>query len=128
MRFSRITYAAAVMVCIALGLGSRKYAGLLPSWVAEHAGDVLWASMVYFGFRLCFIAKGPKWAAAAGILFSFGIECSQLYQAAWIVAIRNTVLGSLVLGRGFLAVDLVRYALGILLAYGVDKVWLAYRK
>ncbi|MCQ6560445.1 DUF2809 domain-containing protein [Paenibacillus mendelii] len=34
---------------------------------------------------------------------------------------RATVIGALILGKGFLAVDLVRYAAGIGAAYGLDR-------
>ncbi|WP_309145332.1 ribosomal maturation YjgA family protein [Paenibacillus mendelii] len=54
-------------------------------------------------------------------LFCLFIECSQLYQAGWINDIRATVIGALILGKGFLAVDLVRYAAGIGAAYGLDR-------
>ncbi len=124
---SRINYLLAIIVTIILGLSSRKFSALLPEWIAENAGDMLWAGMVYFGFRLCFIKRGLLWAAGSGTLFSFAIEFSQLYQAEWIVALRNTVLGALVLGKGFLAVDLVRYIFGIAIAYCLDYCVL-YRK
>lgn len=55
------------------------------------------------------------------LMFSFGIEFSQLYQAEWINSIRATILGGLILGKGFLWIDLVRYTVGITLSYGLDQ-------
>ncbi|MFC5449632.1 ribosomal maturation YjgA family protein [Paenibacillus aestuarii] len=121
---ARFKYAAAVIVCIGLGLGSRQFADILPPLVAEHAGDMLWASMVYFGFRFVGIHRGLAWSAWLSIVFSFAIEFSQLITADWIIRIRNTVLGALILGKGFLYVDLVRYVCGIGLALIIDLVGL----
>nr|WP_110926866.1 DUF2809 domain-containing protein [Bacillus massiliglaciei] len=104
-----------------LGLFSRRFGGLLPAAVAEHAGDMLWAMMVYFGFRALLAAKSLRTVIGLSLLFSFGIEFSQLYQAEWINDIRGTVLGALILGHGFLWADLVRYAGGILIGAVLDR-------
>lgn len=123
--YSRLRYAAAVVMTMALGLGSRKGAALLPNWLAEHAGDMLWAAMVYFGFRVLLANRGLGRAAGWSLLFSFAIEFSQLYQAEWIQAARSSLIGSLILGRGFLWIDLARYAVGIAAAFLIDKRWIA---
>ncbi|ULL13163.1 DUF2809 domain-containing protein [Paenibacillus sp. H1-7] len=122
---SRLRYAAAVVITMALGLGSRKGAALLPHWIAEHAGDMLWAAMVYFGFRVLLVKSSLSKAAGWSLLFSFAIEFSQLYQAEWIQEVRSSLLGSLILGRGFLWIDLARYAVGIAVAFLIDKRWIA---
>ncbi|MFF0826436.1 DUF2809 domain-containing protein [Brevibacillus sp. NPDC003359] len=112
-RRARIVYILAVFAAIVLGLGSRVFADRLPVFVAEHFGDALWASMIYFGFRACFTHKKIFFALWCSIAFCFVIEFSQLYQAVWINQIRGTTLGALVLGKGFLVEDLVRYSAGI---------------
>jgi glycopeptide antibiotics resistance protein len=114
-------YATAVVLAILLGLASRRYGDFLPVFIAENAGDTLWAMMVYFGFRFLLVDKRPSYSFWLSILFSYGIELSQLYQAEWVNLLRSTTLGALVLGRGFLMVDLVRYTVGILIAASVDK-------
>ncbi|WP_349655091.1 hypothetical protein [Neobacillus sp. YX16] len=53
----RRTYFVAAIITILLGLASRKFSHLLFSFSAENAGDVLWAMMVYFGFRFLFLKK-----------------------------------------------------------------------
>lgn len=121
---TRIRYLIAIVITIVLGLSSRKFSALLPDFIAENAGDMLWAGMVYFGFRFCFLKKSLSWAVGCSVLFSFAIEFSQLYQAEWIVNLRNTVIGALVLGKGFLTMDLVRYVFGVALAYCLDTFWL----
>jgi hypothetical protein len=44
---------------------------------------------------------------------SVGVELSQLYHAPWIDSIRQTTLGGLILGFGFLWTDLACYAFGV---------------
>lgn len=121
-RTLRTVYLLAIVITILLGLASRKWGSLLPSFVAQNAGDMLWATMVYFGFRFLLVRKSTLVAISFSFLFSFGIEFSQLYQQDWINQIRETTLGALILGRGFLIEDLIRYTVGIILATVLDKV------
>ncbi|WP_436837047.1 DUF2809 domain-containing protein [Planococcus shixiaomingii] len=117
----RTYYLLAIAATILLGLASRKYSPFLNSTLSENAGDILWAMMVYFGFRFLLVHKSLLTAISLSILFSFGIEFSQLSQADWINGIRRTSFGALVLGHGFLAIDLLRYAIGIILASCIDQ-------
>ncbi|WP_419887485.1 DUF2809 domain-containing protein [Neobacillus niacini] len=112
----------AVVITILLGLASRKFSHLLFPFLAENAGDVLWAMMIYYGFRFLFVKKRMLTAIILSFLFSFGIEFSQLYQADWINQIRGTLLGALILGKGFLTVDLIRYTTGIIIGASFDRV------
>ncbi|MGK5508553.1 DUF2809 domain-containing protein [Brevibacillus formosus] len=120
---ARIAYIVAVFVVMALGLGSRAFADVLPVFVAEHFGDALWASMIYFGFRTCYAHKKISFALWCSLAFCFAIEGSQLYQASWINYLRETTLGPLVLGKGFLMADLVRYTAGAAVAALLDLAW-----
>ncbi|WP_353051332.1 DUF2809 domain-containing protein [Fictibacillus enclensis] len=113
-------YLLLIVIMIIFGLASRANGSSHPAFLAENAGDALWAAMVYFGFRFLFVRKSLQTAMLLSVLFSFGIEFSQLYQADWINQIRNTLLGALILGKGFLAVDLVRYTAGIIVAVFLD--------
>jgi glycopeptide antibiotics resistance protein len=118
---SKVVYIAVVITVIMLGLGSRVFAEALPSFVANHFGDMLWASIVYFGFRVLLSNRSLLLSAYLSLIFSFSVEFSQLYQAGWINEIRSTTLGALVLGRGFLFVDLIRYTVGIALSFVADR-------
>lgn len=118
----RRTYFIAVVITMLLGLSSRKFSYLLSPPLAENAGDVLWSMMVYFGFRFLFLKKRMVTAIFLSFLFSFGIEFSQLYQEDWINQIRETVLGALILGKGYLTVDLLRYTTGIFIASTFDRL------
>ncbi|BBH22830.1 hypothetical protein Back11_41750 [Paenibacillus baekrokdamisoli] len=118
---ARMVYLAAAVVVIVLGLGSRKFPDSLPEFISSNAGDALWAIMIYLGVRAIGINKSRGFAAGVSLIFCFAIEFSQLYQADWINSIRSTLLGALVLGKGFLFVDLVRYTVGIMIAFVVDR-------
>ncbi|MFE1625604.1 DUF2809 domain-containing protein [Brevibacillus reuszeri] len=119
----RVAYIIAFFAVMALGLGSRAFTEMLPSFVAEHFGDALWACMIYFGFRTCFAHKKISFAMWCSLVFCFAIEGSQLYQADWIHSIRETALGALVLGKGFLMADLLRYTAGIAFSSLLDLAW-----
>lgn len=119
----RVAYFVAVFVVMALGLGSRAFADVLPVFVAEHFGDALWACMIYFGFRTCYAHKKISFALWCSLAFCFAIEGSQLYQAGWINYLRETTIGALVLGKGFLTVDLVRYTAGVTISSLIDLAW-----
>lgn len=118
---ARIYYLVTVIIVIILGMSSRIFADSLPLFISKHFGDGLWASMIYFGVRMLLVNKKLFWAFGISMIFSFCVEFSQLYQADWNNEIRDTFMGSLILGKGFLAVDLFRYSVGVLLSYCVDK-------
>lgn len=123
---TRIAYVITISITIFLGLASRKFSHELPLFVAENAGDVIWAMMVYFGFRFLFVHKSLVLAILLSFFFSFSIEFSQLYQGDWVKQIRGTSLGALILGKGYLTVDLIRYTAGNMLAAFSDKVVLLF--
>lgn len=109
-----------VVVVVSLGLSVRKMTAYLPDTVNIYLGDILWALMVYMLIRLVSFRFSIKTVAVLGLSFCFLIETSQLYHSEWIDNIRNTTLGALVLGFGFLWSDLLAYSLGILTGVLVD--------
>ncbi|MGB7329720.1 MAG: DUF2809 domain-containing protein [Rubripirellula sp.] len=119
----RTVFFGLMMVVVALGLASRRYALSLPSFVGAYAGDLLWALMVYLGLGVLFPATSVLRRVFMALLFSYAIECSQLYHAPWINEIRQTRLGGLVLGFSFLASDLVCYTIGIAVG-AAGELWL----
>src|SRR5580765_4710908 len=112
---NRLFYFFIVAVIVILGLSSRRYSYALPGFIAEYAGDTLWAMMVFFIFRIIFISLSTFRIAVMALVFSYLIEISQLYQADWINSLRGTRLGGLVLGYGFLWSDIVCYSVGVLI-------------
>jgi hypothetical protein len=103
-----------------LGLASRRFRLELPWVVAEYAGDMLWAAMVYLIAGTIRNKASPARLAVGAFTFSLAVEISQLYQADWINAVRGTRLGGLVLGYVFMWSDLLCYAVGVALAFGVE--------
>ena len=62
--------------------------------------------------RLALVALGIAWA----------VEFSQLWHPPWLDAIRATTPGHLVLGSAFGGIDLLAYAVGIVIVAGIDWV------
>ena len=113
---SRVYYFILICFIIILGLLSRKI-----DFIPLAIGDILYAMMLYFIFRFLFVKSSKIFVAIVSLLVCFAIEFFQLYQAIWIVEIRKTTFGHLVLGLGFLLSDLLAYTFGILAAYILEK-------
>ena len=104
---SRVHYALLIIMIIGLGLLSRKIA-VVPFFV----GDMLYAMMMVALFRLILLVK-PVWMVCLlSLILCFSIECSQLLTYDWLVQLRATLLGRLILGQGFLWSDLFAYTVG----------------
>jgi hypothetical protein len=98
-----------------LGIVSRKITNT-PLFI----GDMLYAVLIYFGFRLLLIDLKKATSLLLSLLFCFGIEILQLVQIDWLIAIRKTTLGYYILGQGFLWSDLICYVIGTSLAFLID--------
>ncbi len=107
------------LACL-LGIGSRRYAHALPWFLAAYAGDTLWALAAFLGIGLILPRASTRKIAILAMTFSVAIELSQLYHAPWIDSIRNTTIGGLTLGFGFLWSDLVCYAFGVGLGVAIE--------
>jgi hypothetical protein len=121
MERRRPLYFIAAIVVVALGLASRRYGDVLPQFIAEYAGDTLWALMVFLAICVIWPRVRVSRAAIAALLISYGVEVSQLYHAAWIDTLRRTTLGRLTLGSGFLWSDLVCYTAGAAAGVVLDR-------
>ena len=113
----RIFYLSGIAVLIALGLLSRRV-----KFVPAACGDALWAMMVYCCFRIVLIRKPMIISAMAALITSFAIEFSQMLTPDWLVKIRSTFLGHMLLGQGFLWSDLLAYTIGIAVIYGLTAL------
>jgi hypothetical protein len=102
------------------GLSSRRYAAALPSFIAQYAGDALWATLVFWLLGMWWRRVSAARLALAAIAIAFIVEGSQLYHAPWVDSIRATTIGALALGSGFLWSDLVCYVAGAAGAAVVD--------
>lgn len=108
IKYSRVTYAAALFITITLGLMGRRLA-----FVPLAVGDALWAVAVFWGLHLLTPQAKTSRLALFALLISYAVEFSQLWQASWLVKLRSTLPGKLLLGQGFLYSDLIAYTLGI---------------
>jgi hypothetical protein len=97
----------------------------LPAILTEYAGDTLWALMLFSLASTLLAGRPILLRAAISLALAFLVEISQLYHAPWIDAIRQTTLGGLVLGFGFLWTDLVCYSVGVF--QGVVTEWQIWR-
>ena len=119
MKRNKLLYLLLTIIVMLLGLLSRKIEGL-PEIISLYSEDILWALMVFLLFAFLFNKKSTIFIISWAIICSYSIEISQLYHAPWIDAIRNTVLGGLILGFGFLWSDLVCYTIGVIIGIIID--------
>jgi hypothetical protein len=111
MARSRPIRLAACGAVIALGLASRTPGA--PPFVAAHAGDALYAVLVWLLLGVVFPRASSARLAAGAWGVCAAIEASQAFHPPWLDALRAHRLVALVLGRGFVWADLVRYAVGV---------------
>ena len=115
LKNNRLHYFSTLFITLILGVLSRKIIGI-PLFI----GDVLYAVLIYFGFRFLIMDSKKLTSLLLSLLFCFGIEILQLVQIDWLIAIRKTTLGHYILGEGFLWSDLLCYIIGTLLAFLID--------
>lgn len=116
-----LVYVLCAVVIAVIGLASRRYGNHLPPFIAEYAGDTLWALLVLLGISALRPSARLPLRGAMALGIAILTEISQLYHAHWIDGIRATTIGGLVLGFGFLWTDLVCYAVGV--GIGVFLDW-----
>lgn len=113
MKSSRFFYIILMFAAAGLGIASRLKAGWFPGVVQPHLGDASWALAAYAVVGIIF----PRCKVPVKLLIAFGVcavvELSQLSEAGWLEAIRDSQAGRWLLGTGFLWMDFVRYAAGL---------------
>ena len=122
---TRITFFLCAVVVTIVGLASRRYQAFLPEFIGEYAGDTLWALMLFLLVSTLVADRTVISRATISLVLACLVEISQLYHAPWIDSIRQTTLGGLVLGFGFLWTDLACYTVGIVIGavaeYGIRR-------
>ena len=106
-----------IIVLIPIGLYSRHI-----SWLPKEVGDVLWTMMVFCFWRIILVRKGLSFVAQISLIHSYLVEFSQLIRWPWLVSFRRTFIGHMMLGQGFLWIDLLAYLIGIVLIYWLFHV------
>lgn len=115
----RLLLALIAALTVGLGLLTKRYGGPGHDWVRGNAGamlyEVLWIALA----QLVWI-RARTWKVAL-IVFAAtcGVEALQLWNPDWLVAVRRTFPGRMLLGTnyGFDPLDLLHYALGSGLGY-----------
>lgn len=118
----RSWYLTLVLATIAVGLAVHLYGGGMGPAVQDVVGDALWAMMVAWWVGVVAPDAPVLQRSAVALAIAFAVELSQLYHAPMLDAIRSTAPSQLVLGSGFDPRDLVAYALGVLLAFRVERL------
>ncbi len=78
--------------------------------------------MIYLLIRIVFISKTFFQILILALLTCYAIEFFQLYQAEWIIELRQTLFGRYVLGQGFLWSDILAYTFGAASAYIAERI------
>lgn len=112
----RLIYLFCICLLTFLGLSSRSV-----SFLPSQTGDALWAMTLFCFLRFLFINKKLSTVAWVSLIIAFLDEFAQLIQWPWLVDVRSTWLGHMILGQGFLWQDLVAYMVGIGVMYVVCK-------
>ena len=119
---NRIRFVALAAGTIAIGLAVYLRGGVLGATTRDVLGDALWAAMIFWLVG----AVAPRAPVLRRGATSFGIcvavELGQLIRAPWLVAIRDTTLGHLMLGSGFDPRDLLAYAGGVSAAFLAERI------
>ena len=105
-----------IAVLIPLGLWSRQIDS-----IPNETGDALWAMMVFCIWRIILHRKQLMTIAIVSLISSYLVEFSQLITWPFLVEFRKTFIGHMMLGQGFLWVDLLAYTIGIVCVVGIFK-------
>ena len=112
-RPDRPRLAAALAVCVPLGLASKfAYGGPGAEWASSHGAGVLYE--VFWVGALCWAAPNVRaWQAGVAVFVATcAIEALQLWRPPWLVAVRSTLPGAILLGDSFDWCGFPHYALG----------------
>lgn len=101
-----------IILLIPIGLISRRI-----GWIPAETGDALWAMMVFCLWRIVLQNKKLPLVAITSLAHCYLVEFSQMITWRWLVSFRQTFIGHMMLGQGFLWIDLLAYSIGIVVIY-----------
>ena len=101
-----------IILLIPIGLISRRI-----GWIPTETGDALWAMMVFCLWRIVLQNKKLPLVAIKSLVHCYLVEFSQMITWRWLVSFRQTFIGHMMLGQGFLWIDLLAYSIGIIVIY-----------
>ena len=118
----RLRYLAAALLTVAVGLGVHRGGSFFPPATRDVIGDALWAAMMFWWISALSPRSRVAVRASVALGISWIVELSQLYHTPSLDAARRTAIGSLILGSGFDARDLVAYVAGVAVGVALDAV------
>ena len=121
-------YSIVGLLVIMTGLASRRYADFVPSILEKYPGDALWTVLIFCLLGIARPKASPLKVFTLALSISFAVEFAQLIRWEWLVALRATRLGHLVLGSTFAVGDLVAYVVGALFALALELAHLKINK
>ena len=101
-----------IVLLIPIGLISRRI-----SFIPAETGDALWAMMIFCLWRIILQNKKLSVVAIASLVHCYLVEFSQMITWRWLVSFRQTFIGHMMLGQGFMWIDLIAYSVGIIIIY-----------
>ena len=120
-RLRGLTFVLLVLT-IAAGIASRIYSAHLPPILHKNAGDILWATALYY----LLVTLSPKAFPGRAFLLTFilgaGVEALKLVHNPTLATFRTTTIGGLLLGHAFSWSNIACYAAGALLAVIIDAI------
>ncbi len=120
-----IFYLILLIISPVAGIGSRELKEL-PYFITANAGDFFWAVAAYALLGLILCRHRPVVIMLAAFGFSVFVETLQLFQWPFLQALRQHTVGRLLLGTGFLWIDILRYAAGVVFAFLLEWIFTAY--
>ena len=118
----RVRYLVLAIGTIVTGLIVHLGGGILPPALRDGLGDALWAMMIVWLVSVVATRVPLRTRGLLAFAICVAVELSQLYQTPFLNAVRNTLPGRLVLGRGYDPHDFLAYAAGAVVAVIVARV------
>jgi hypothetical protein len=110
---------ATVVVTLAMAVGVLLYRGPGQPWIRGMGGDLL--VVIFLVACVASVPVGTPRSRVIGVaIFAFVVECSQSLD---LVGPDSPFIAHLILGSTFDPVDLVVYAVGLVIAAGLEAVW-----
>jgi hypothetical protein len=102
-----------------LGALSRSFG--LPGFWAKYLGVVFWACAAYFVVRAARPSQSARWSLLSALIISWAVELAQLTPLPRTLSAKHWLL-RVAFGETFSVWDLPAYAVGVVLAFGVEKL------
>ena len=125
MKNRRIIYA----ICFITLFLTEVYIALYvhDDFIRPYIGDVLVTALICCFCRILF-PKGVKLLPLYVLIFSFLVETAQYFSLITILGLQNNTLACVIIGTSFSHIDLICYAVGILLFWATESALILLSK